>query len=97
VSSSYTIASVTELDAGMYDVVVGSACGSVTSQGAQLTIDQACDDCPWDLDGDLNVKTSDLLLLLGNWGGVGVGDVNGDGIVSTADLLELIGHWGFCP
>jgi hypothetical protein len=95
VSPSYTIASVTEADAGMYDVVVDSACGSVTSLPAQLTIGTDC--CPWDLDGDLDVSTSDLLLLLGNWGGVGVGDINGDGIVSTSDLLALVAHWGFCP
>ncbi len=43
--------------------------------------------CPWDLDGDGNVGTGDLILLLGSWG-----DPYG-----TADLIELLGNWGPCP
>ncbi len=43
--------------------------------------------CPWDLDGDDTVGTTDLLLLLGAWG-----DPYG-----TADLVELLGAWGPCP
>ena len=43
--------------------------------------------CDWDLDGDDNVGTTDLLLLLGAWG-----DPYG-----TADLVELLGNWGPCP
>ena len=43
--------------------------------------------CPWDLDGDNNVGTGDLILLLGSWG-----DPYG-----TADLIELLGNWGPCP
>ncbi len=43
--------------------------------------------CPWDLDGDGNVGTGDLILLLGSWG-----DPYG-----TADLIELLGAWGPCP
>ncbi len=42
--------------------------------------------CPWDLDGDDNVGTGDLILLLGSWG-----DPYG-----TADLIELLGNWGPC-
>ena len=42
--------------------------------------------CPWDLDGDFNVGTGDLILLLGSWG-----DPYG-----TADLIELLGNWGPC-
>ena len=40
-----------------------------------------------DLDGDDNVGTGDLILLLGSWG-----DPYG-----TADLIELLGNWGPCP
>ena len=43
--------------------------------------------CPWDLDGDSNVGTGDLILLLGSWG-----DPYG-----AADLIELLGNWGLCP
>ena len=55
--------------------------------------------CPWDLDGDGNVSTADLLLLLGAWGTDpgGPPDFDGDGNVGTTDLLILIGNWGPCP
>ena len=53
--------------------------------------------CPADLDGDGTVSGSDLGLLLGNWGGSGVGDLDGDGNVSGSDLGLLLGAWGACP
>lgn len=43
--------------------------------------------CSWDLDGDGNVGTGDLIVLLGSWG-----DPYG-----TQDLIELLGAWGACP
>jgi len=49
---------------------------------------------PFDLDGDGSVNASDLAILLGNWGGPGVGDVNGDGSTDAADLAALLGAWG---
>ncbi len=55
--------------------------------------------CPWDVTDDGLVGTSDLLFLLGWWGGdpYGPPDFNGDGVVDTADLIELLGNWGPCP
>lgn len=44
-------------------------------------------ECAWDLDGDNNVGTNDLILLLGSWGNP----------YGTADLIELLGAWGPCP
>jgi hypothetical protein len=54
--------------------------------------------CTADLDGDQNVATSDLLILLGSWGEDpgAPPDFNGDGVVSTRDLLFLLGEWGPC-
>jgi hypothetical protein len=54
---------------------------------------------PGDIDGDGMVSTSDLLALLGAWGGcLDCGDcpadLDGDCQVSTADLLILLGNWG---
>ena len=46
-----------------------------------------------DLNGDGLVNGADLGLLLGNWGGSGMGDMNGDGIVNGADLGVLLGAW----
>ena len=53
--------------------------------------------CPWDLDGDGNVGSSDLATLIGFWGACGVpADFFGD-CVGADDLAELIGRWGPCP
>ena len=55
--------------------------------------------CPADVNGDCIVNTSDLLLLLADWGCSGsmcTGDVDGDGDVDTSDLLALLAAWGPC-
>ncbi len=48
---------------------------------------QVASPCPWDLNDDDLVGTTDLLLLLGSWGDP----------YDTADLIELLGNWGPCP
>lgn len=53
--------------------------------------------CPADLDGDRMVGPADLLALLGNFGGVGIGDITGDGVVGPDDLLALLAAFGACP
>ena len=45
----------------------------------------AKNDCPFDLDNNGSVGTSDMLILLGNWDSYG-----------TADFLALLGSWGDC-
>ncbi len=58
--------------------------------------------CPGDVNLDQTVNTSDLLVLLANFGqpvrpGTG-GDVNNDGVVNTLDLTVMIGAFGqACP
>ena len=42
------------------------------------------------------MNVTDLLILLGNWGGSGIGDINEDGEVNVTDLLLLLGAWGAC-
>ena len=51
--------------------------------------------CPADFDGDGDVDTADLLILLDAWGTAG-GDVDGDGDTDAADLLDLLAAWGAC-
>jgi hypothetical protein len=51
---------------------------------------------PGDIDGDGDVDTADLLLLLAAWGPCPgcPEDINGDGVVNTVDLLLLLANWG---
>lgn len=72
------------------------------SNNVSVFINQTCtpaQPCPWDLDGDTFVTTSDLLALLAVWGSNpgGPPDFDGDGVVSTNDLLALLANWGPCP
>ncbi len=55
--------------------------------------------CPWDLDDDDSVGTSDLLSLLAQWGTDpgGPPDFDGNGNVGVSDLLALLANWGPCP
>jgi len=49
---------------------------------------------PADVNGDGQVNGADLTMLLGNWGGSGVGDVDGSGTVNGADLSAVLSNWG---
>jgi len=54
--------------------------------------------CPPDLDGDGNVGSADLGLLLGSWGAASeTADLDDDGVVGSTDLALLLGQWGLCP
>lgn len=54
--------------------------------------------CPGDLNGDGQVDSADLGMLLGAWGGGGdpAADLNGDGGIDSSDLGLLLGFWGPC-
>jgi plastocyanin len=53
--------------------------------------------CPPDLDGDGNVAVSDILILIGGWGGNDpTHDLDGNGSVGVSDLLLIIAAWGPC-
>lgn len=72
------------------------------SNNVSIFTNQTCEPaepCPWDLDGDTFVATSDLLSLLAAWGSNpgSPPDFDGDGVVSTSDLLALLANWGPCP
>ncbi len=95
-TDTLTIDPVTMADAGIYDVVVSNACGSVTSNPATLTV--ICfGDVALPADGFVNVI--DLLALIYEWGHCPgcQHDLTGDNWVNVNDLLELIGAWGPCP
>jgi len=52
--------------------------------------------CSADINGDLFVSVTDLLILIDQWGQSGTADINGDGSVDISDALLLIGDWGPC-
>jgi hypothetical protein len=65
-----------------------------------VTNDIVVVNCPGDIDGDGEISTIDLTILLGEWGPCGAdcpADLNGNGEVSTEDLLMLLEAWGPCP
>jgi len=68
---------------------------SVDTPGSE---NPACpNDCPEDLDGDGQVAVSDILLLIGGWGGNdSTQDLDGNGVVCVGDLLLIIAAWGPC-
>ena len=101
-----TISQVTSNDAGNYDVIVTSLCGSTTSSAATLTVVQPCvaDVSPSGGDGVVNVD--DLLAVINGWGDCPVpptvcpADIappGGNNIVNVDDLLAVINAWGPCP
>ena len=77
--------------------VPGAGHSNIVDIGAHEV--QVAATCPWDVDGSMDgdVGIADLLLLLGQWGSAGAGDVNGDGTVDVIDMLALLSNWGPCP
>lgn len=63
-----------------------------------LTRSECADACPGDLNGDSQVSSADLTIVLAGWGvGNSSGDVNGDGNVDGLDLAGVLSAWGACP
>ncbi len=64
--------------------------------GAFLVDFGETNNCPWDLDDNGSVGTSDLLELFAQWGTAGSADFDESGAVGTSDLLILFANWGPC-
>ena len=72
-------------------IKIGPYSSLVFSQGdctAPPTHDSA------DLNQDGSIGGADLALLMGNWGGTGLGDINNSGSIDGADLGVMLGRWG---
>ena len=52
--------------------------------------------CPADLLPNGEIDVNDLLLVIGDWGEQGEGDINTDGITDIQDILLVINSWGEC-
>jgi hypothetical protein len=68
----------------------------VTGTIGSVTVSQV-QPCPADLDQNGAVGSSDLAILLNQWGIAGSADINGSGVVDAADLGSMLAAWGACP
>lgn len=95
ITSTLTISNLKMSDTGAgaagYTCEFTNPCGTTPTSPASLTV------LP-DLDGGGTINTSDLLVVLGNFGYSVTpwtnGDLNGDGVVNTADLTMVLGLMG---
>ena len=46
------------------------------------------------IDGDGVVTAADLVILLSEWGGTGIGDLDLDGVVGPRDVAQMLQRWG---
>lgn len=97
-SPTFAIAAAAPGDAGAYDCVVTSACGSATSDPAVLTVVAACSPCDANCDGSVNGFDVDgFIAALGGAPdpcAACVGDVNTDGTVNGMDIEGFIACLG---
>jgi hypothetical protein len=85
--SSFFVVAVPDLFSSGFDLLS-------VEVGALLVVDIANSGVFGDISGDSVVDSTDLAILLGNWGVGGPGDLDDSGIVDSADLALLIGAWG---
>jgi hypothetical protein len=78
------------------NTIVGIARNGAATTAFAVILDPPAPACPADLDDNGTVDGADLGILLGNWGGPGVGDIDGNGTTDGADLGTLLGAWGPC-
>lgn len=97
-TSTLSITRAAPEDAGGYDVVVVSACGTEISAGAFVSVSPGC---LGDATGDSMVNFVDITAVLTNWGMVhpqppqgGPGDSSQDGAVNFVDITAVLSSWG---
>lgn len=87
-----TINSVSPADAGFYTCQVSSACGTLVSQLALLTIDGFV--CPADFNQDGGIDGGDIETFINAWEqGTPTADVNTDGGIDGSDIETFFGYW----
>lgn len=75
-------------DVAMYDCIVTSPCGSITSNAAPLLL------CPGDFNCDGGVDGADVGAFFSVWeAGESMADMNADGGVDGADVGAFFAHW----
>lgn len=91
-SATLVVEPVTPAAAGSYDCVVTSACNSVTSDAAALTVAAPCCVADFDENGFVNGDDSDSFAVLFLMGDIGA-DVNGDTFVTGDDFDTFMDHF----
>ncbi|MBL8764595.1 MAG: matrixin family metalloprotease [Phycisphaerae bacterium] len=93
-ADTYSIAAATIADAGQYDCVVTSACGSDTSAAATLTVL-----CKADYNGDTSVDDFDFFDFLNDFNANAIAaDYNGDTSVDDFDFFDFLNDFNTpCP
>ena len=91
----------TSLELGYNCVLISAPNGNnqALNQGVTFAFDTppSIAPCDSDLNGDGGTNSTDLSIVLSNWGNFGgEGDINGDGIVNGQDLLYVVSYWGPC-
>lgn len=87
-TDSLVLSSVTSADAGYYDCVITTPCGSMTSIAANLTI------CIGDFNCDGGVDGADIDAFFTDWElGSPIADTNADGGVDGADVSVFFERW----
>ena len=91
----------TSLELGYNCVLISAPNGNnqALNQGVIFAFDTppSIAPCDSDLNGDGGTNSTDLSIVLSNWGNFGgEGDINGDGIVNGQDLLYVVSNWGAC-
>ncbi|MDG2200754.1 MAG: alpha/beta hydrolase-fold protein [Phycisphaerales bacterium] len=87
----------------LWEVFAGGHLPSFSDEGIQVIFDyldahvRPPGACVGDANGDHAVDVTDLLQVVGDWGGSdSSADVNADGVVDVSDLLIVVGNWGTC-
>lgn len=82
---------------GQWDAAAPAAGGAYELKGGFWVFEAPATTCPQDLNGDGVVNSTDLAMLLGDWG---LSDTPADfdgGGVGASDLAAMLGSWGPCP
>ena len=82
--------------AGQFFLIRVGSSGGAGGAGSLTVGCTTVAECPADLNSDGQVNAQDIAILLGNFGGTGVGDINADGAVGAQDLAALLSAFGPC-
>jgi len=98
VDASYSIASLSTKDTGVYDVVVTNPCGSVTSDGATLTVLTGSPCCVSDWNHNGVVESADVSDFINDWfidqlKESLITDWDGNGVANSTDVSQFINSW----